>query len=279
MDDNSDTVSNAGTRAPKAVDAIGERDDSTYSVRAVVRVCRILDLLRESAEGATLRDIVEVSGLPKTSAFRYLRTLEHHRYVQRDPQSGVFRLGMSLMGMSDQPMESLAELCREHLIRLRDETGETVNLGVIDGTRVTYILVVESQHSVRLSVREGDRDYVHATGLGKAIAAGLPEDEVRRILQIEGMPKQTENTIADVDDFFYELRRVRRSGIAVDDGENSMDGRCIAVALKGLPIKAAISVSAPTSRFPPQAVDAAGRKLRETARRIESAYNGTGSNG
>lgn len=132
-----------------------ERD---YSVRAVERVCSILNLLQESIEGVSLIDVAQATDLPKSSAFRYLWTLEAHRYVERDLDTGMFRLGLGFVGMQSRHLEVLRQRTRPLLERLRDELGETLNLGVLDGDSAIYPDIVESRRGVRLAARRGARD-------------------------------------------------------------------------------------------------------------------------
>lgn len=242
------------------------RDERDYSVRAVERVCLILDLLQESVDGITLNEVAQTTGLPKSSAFRYLWTLEHHRYVERDETNNLFRLGLGFVGMQSRHLEILRERARPSLEALRDEYGETANLGLLDGDHIIYIEIVESRRGVRLAASRGDRDPMHSTALGKAIAAHLPEDRVRTLLDRAGMPGHTSATITSVDDFMTELAGVRRNGYAIDNGENEADGRCVAAPLLGTHLPAAISVSGPSSRFSMQ--DA--KKVAKTLIRVAS---------
>src|SRR6187399_406299 len=80
-----------------------------YSVRAVERVCLILNGLQESVDGITLNEVAQTTGLPKSSAFRYLWTLENHRYVERGADGNVFRLGLGFVGMQSRHLEILRE--------------------------------------------------------------------------------------------------------------------------------------------------------------------------
>ncbi|WP_435582725.1 IclR family transcriptional regulator [Amycolatopsis thermoflava] len=239
-----------------------ERD---YSVRAVERVCLILNLLQETVDGITLNEVAQTTGLPKSSAFRYLWTLENHRYVERDEAQGLFRLGLGFVGMQSRHLEILRERARPSLEALRDEFGETANLGLLDGDHIIYIEIVESRRGVRLAASRGDRDPLHSTALGKAIAAHLPEDRVRHLLERTGTPPRTANTITSADDFLDELTKVRRLGYAVDNGENEIDGRCVAAPLLGTHLPAAISVSGPASRFTMQDVKKVAKTLIEVA--------------
>jgi IclR family acetate operon transcriptional repressor len=239
-----------------------ERD---YSVRAVERVCLILNLLQESVDGITLNEVAQTTGLPKSSAFRYLWTLENHRYVERDEEGGLFRLGLGFVGMQSRHLEILRERARPSLEHLRDEFGETANLGLLDGDHIIYIDIVESRRGVRLAASRGDRDPIHCTALGKAIAAQLPEERVRDLLKETGLAKRTGNTITSIEDYFDELTKVRRLGYAVDDRENEDDGRCVAAPLLGTHLPVAISVSGPSSRFTLQDVKKVAKTLIEVA--------------
>lgn len=219
-----------------------------YSVRAVERVADILDTLQQAESGASLARLAEVTGLPKSSVFRYLATLEARGYVERDPATGDFVLGVALPSHR-RHFDLLIAHARPLLERLRDRFGETVNFAVLDDDKVRYLEIVESPKAMRLAARRGDRDYVHSTAVGRAIAAGLPERELRRILSSAGMPAMTPRTITSVDELLARLQDVRADGFAIDDEENEEGARCVAVALPGTRLPAGISISAPAVRL------------------------------
>jgi IclR family acetate operon transcriptional repressor len=255
--------------------ALAAESGRDYSVRAVRRVCAILNLLQESFDGESLATVALATGLPKSSAFRYLWTLESHRYVERDPASGLYRLGLGFIGMQSRSLELLRQRARPLLTQLRDDLGETINLGVLDGDTAVYLDIVESRRGVRLAVARGSRDALHATALGKVIAADLPRQQVSGILASSGMPALTSRTITEASAFFDELDRVRRAGYAVDDGESEVDGRCVAVAIRGAPVPAGLSVSSPAARLPLEHLDDVVGKLGAAAATISAALGGT----
>lgn len=222
---------------------------SSYTVRAAERVCGILDLLQASQDGVPLAAIANAMGLPKSSVFRYMVTLEAHRYVERNPETGTYQLGLAFLPFRARQFEILARRARPRLESLRDSFKETINLGMLDGRRVAYVDIVESPQPVRLAARRGDSDWIHSTALGKAIAADLPVERIRAMLTEEGMPKCTEYTITNIPDYFVELERVRELGYALDDRENVADGRCVAVPIRVPQLNLALSVSAPASRL------------------------------
>ena len=239
--------------------------ESAYSIRAVQRVCDLLDLLQQEPDGTSLIRAAEVTRLPKSSAFRYLATLEERRYVERDDETGAYRLGLALLPMQTRQLDVLTRRARPYLERLQLEFGETANLGLLDGTDIVYLAIVESPHAMRLAARPGDRDRLHSTALGKAIAATLPPDRVRGLLKIAGMPRRTENTITTQREFFAALEDVRKAGYALDDEENEPGARCIATTLPGGSLPLALSVSGPSARLKPRLVPAVASRLVDAA--------------
>ena len=243
-----------------------------YPIRAVERVCDILDILHEQGVGVPLAEVARIAKLPKSSAYRYLLALEARRYVHREADSGLFTLGLAFRPQQSREMELFIERAQSQLERLRDDLNETVNIGVLDGGQIVHVAVVECVQMMRLAARIGERSPMHATALGKVIAAQLPPDRVVAILTAEGMPAVTDRTLTTVEDFLTEIKRVKVAKYAVDDLEAQDDGRCVAVPLVGLPIAAGLSVSAPANRLPRTMLPDVVRALGECAKTLTDGY-------
>jgi IclR family transcriptional regulator, acetate operon repressor len=242
------------------------------SIRAVERVCDIFDLLQDADHGMTLTEIAERVSLPKSTAYRYLAALEKRSYIERDDETNIVRLGFAFRPKPSRRMDEFIELARSALEAMRDRTGETINIGVLDGGQFVHRLVVESGHIMRLAARPGERGMIHSTAIGKVIAAQLPAERVQSILEIEGMPRLTEHTITTAPAFMTELEKVRRQGYAVDDCENQEDGRCIAVPIKGVDVAMGLSLSAPVRRVRRSDVPGLAKSLQELAGRLAAQY-------
>jgi IclR family transcriptional regulator, acetate operon repressor len=231
-------------------------EPKTYAVRAVERTLDILDVLAKSRGAITLAAIAEEVGVPRSTAFRYVAVLEARRYITR-VDDARYRLGPAFLAFGRPIMDSLAATARPFLEGLRERYGETMNLGILAGSRVLYVVVLESSRAVRLSARPGDLDFIHSSALGKAIAAHLSEDEVRAILATEGLPRLTANTIVSTDTYLRELEGVRARRHATDQSESEEGASCIAVAIEttSTPSRAAISLSCPSARFDAELLD------------------------
>lgn len=246
-------------------------DDSVPSdgrIRAVDRVCDILDVLAANSvdRPVGLAEIADQCGLPKTSAFRYLATLEARQYVMRVGDAAEYQLGMAMLNFRSGHFDSLVNVAMPRLVALRDTFGETANLGALSGDQIAYLAIVESRSSVRLAARPDDRDWLHCTALGKVIIAQLSDSRIREMIGDE-YPARTYRTLTSWDSLSRDLDRVRSNGYAVDNEENELGGRCIAVPVPGV-LEAALSISAPVVRFGESEIGKVAAALRETAAEI-----------
>jgi IclR family acetate operon transcriptional repressor len=241
-----------------------------YSIRAVDRVCDLLDALRASKPGESLTSLAAIAEMPKSTTLRYLASLEARDYVSRDPESGLFRLGDVMHPERSRYFERLRARAMSHLLLARDGFGETVNLGVLDGAEVRYIAVVESQRSVRLSTPDGEKDFVHSTAIGKMALAQVDSLRQAAIAARLRYEKITDRTVASKTALLEEVQLSASRGYAIDDCENQPDGRCVAVSVTGLAVPAAVSVSAPANRMTLEQVPEAVTRLKRLAAVLES---------
>jgi IclR family transcriptional regulator, acetate operon repressor len=142
---------------------------------------------------------------------------------------------------------------------------------------VVYVAQVPSRHSMRMFTEVGRRVLPHSTGVGKALLADVPAEEVRALLARTDMPAATQKTITSPDGFLEALQRVRELGYAVDDNEQEMGVRCLAVAVPDSPTAAAISISGPAGRVTDEATEDIVPILKEVAAELSTALASTGS--
>jgi IclR family acetate operon transcriptional repressor len=137
-----------------------------------------------------------------------------------------------------------------YLERLHRVSGDTVNLAVWRGRAVVYLEVLPSPRPLRFVEAPGSRAPLHATALGKAIAAHLPRAEVAAVARASGLPRFTARTVTSLPRLFLELRRVRARGYAVDREEQAAGAVCIAAPVfdRG-GIAGALSIAAPAARM------------------------------
>ena len=135
---------------------------------------------------------------------------------------------------------------------------------------VVYVDQVASERQMRMFTEVGRRAHMHATGVGKAILAGLDSEQVRHIATTAGMPTPTEYSIGTIDGLEAELELIRERGYAIDEQEQELGVRCFAMAIPDSPAPLAISVSGPISRVDQSFADRAVPLLKEAAARISA---------
>lgn len=249
--------------------AVDRAANPRYNIRAVERTCDILDTLAAATRPVSPVDLATACGLPKASLFRYLTVLEARRYVDRAP-AGDYRLGIAFANFQVDQFEQLARVARPALIELRDRFGETANLGLLVGSKVTYLDIVESERSVRLAARKNDRDDLHCTALGKAIIAAMSDASITELIGVR-YGKRTVHTSTGWPALKADLARIRSRGFAIDDEENELGGRCVAVRIPG-ELPAAISVSAISTRLALNEVDEVADQLKIAAARVIASW-------
>ena len=183
-----------------------------------------------------------------------MTSLQYMGYIRQDEESLKYALSLKFLEIGSKILEqtNMASLIHPSLKKLSEQTGETVHLVRREGTEAVYIDKVESTvSSIRMVSRVGSRIPLYCSGVGKAIMATLPDEEVKKIWNESIIEKKTDKTITDFSQMQEVLEEVRQNGYALDDEENEKGVRCIAACLHGYQkeVKYAFSISGPTSRM------------------------------
>ena len=244
------------------------------TIGSVQRAIDILDLFDDQTSQLGITEIAAALDLHKSTAAGLVYTLEHNDYLEQDPATRKYRLGLKLVERASTALEQIdvRELALPHLRELRDWCDESVNLAIRDGGHIVYIERLPSTHPLGMRSKVGTRASVHSTALGKAILSCMPPAEVQQLIAQYGLPAITPQTITDPKQFLLEIDRTRERGFALDNEENEMGVRCVAAPIcdHAGRVVAAASVSAPIQRVPMSEVPRYGRKVSETARAISS---------
>jgi IclR family transcriptional regulator, acetate operon repressor len=250
--------------------------DRGSGVQSLNRAFALLEHMAAAGGDVTLSELAARSGLPLPTIHRIMRTLVGSGYVRQLP-SRRYALGPRLIGLGDAASRMLGEWARPHLTELVEQVGETANMAVLDGDAVVYVAQVPSRHAMRMFTEVGRRVPVHCTGVGKALLAQLPPARVQALLGRTGMAAQTPQTITDPDRLARELDRIRHQGFAVDDGEQELGVRCVAVAVPGGPSMTALSVSGPEARVTWASVERIAPLLRQAAQALAGQLDAHGA--
>jgi IclR family pca regulon transcriptional regulator len=217
-----------------------------HGIQSVARALGILELFDESRPSLTTKEIASLVRLNRATAYRFCRTLLDLGYLE-ETAAGHFRPGLKAVSLAQAALSSreLPDLALPYLRALHNETGETVNLALLDGADVVYVARLLSEDLLALRIFVGSRLPAYASSLGRSMLALLADDDVQRILGSRQLGRFTPQTITDRRLLLRELRKVRKQGYAVNDQELVSGIRGIAAAIvgaSGTPV-AAVNVS------------------------------------
>ena len=222
-------------------------------LQTIEKASEVLALFDREHPEWGVREVAEALGLAKSSAHDLLTSLEQVGLLGKN-DDGRYRLGWRLVTLSETLLAT-TELRREArpiMEELADQYRETLHLAVLDDTMVVYVDKLEGKQAVRVELTSlGTRLYAHCSALGKVLLAYQSEENVRRIIKVEGLPRFTANTITDANELEQTLVKVRRQGYATDQEEILPDLCCIGAPIYNHTgqVIAAISMSIPAYRF------------------------------
>ena len=242
-----------------------------YPIESVDNALKLLLLLRDRPAISVSEVSEELSVAPST-AHRLLAMLVHRGFVRQDPATKAYAAGpvlaeISFAALRDSDIRPRARPFIEELVR---EVGETVHLVMLNGTRVLFTDCVEGTRALRAGSRVGTRLPAQCTAGGKVLLAELPDDQIRELYRDEELEQLTPRSVATVTGLLTRLDETRRHGYALNDGESEEELRAVAVAIRDLAgrVRAAITLSAPGYRLPPDQVPGVVAAMRRTADRI-----------
>ncbi|MGJ6981512.1 IclR family transcriptional regulator [Aestuariimicrobium soli] len=243
-----------------------------YHTHALTRGLRVLEIVAASTTPTTLGEVHELSGMPKSTIVRLFATLTDSGYLVKVDDRPSYSLGSKVAGLVGRYTSTVnvADLARPVLLRLAAATNQTANLGTLDGVDVVHVAVEAPDRPLRYDTRVGDRAPVFRTGLGKAILATLPTEQVALHLPPEpwqaGHQGVRDLTRAELMD---DLERTRGRGHAFDDNEYAEGLRCLAVPLAtDGRVWAAVSVSGASGEFTEQSRPIFVRLLKQAAQEL-----------
>ena len=247
-------------------------------VQSLTRGLQILEALGRAEGGLTLTEVGLRVALPPSTTHRLLATLEKMRYVYQAGDLGLWYVGLQAFAVGSSFLGNRDFVAQSHtyMRRLMEQSGETANLAVLDGSEAVFIAQVQCREIMRLLVKLGSRAPLHASGVGKAIFAALPDEQIDAILKVRGLPRITESTIVAPETMWAALRVIRQRGWSFDDEEHLLGTRCVAASIydeHAEPL-GAISLAGPATRLPDARIKQLGQLVAHIAEELTRKVGG-----
>lgn len=244
------------------------------SLTSVEKALKILQTFNIDSSELSLTEIANKIGSHKSSVFRILCTLVNEKFVEKNPNTHKYRLGLKFIEIAHRALRSfnLVEEASSFIEKLSNEINEIVHLSILDGTEVVYLDKKGEAQGKGLTVSTyiGGRDPAHSCAMGKVLLSGLYSEELDRLYQNIPLIRRTPNTITDISVLKKELERVRKRGFAIDNEESFPGIKCVAAPIRDYKGKviAAISATVPKQRMGKERMQEITKRVIDTARLI-----------
>ncbi|MFC2077981.1 IclR family transcriptional regulator [Candidatus Bipolaricaulota bacterium] len=238
-------------------------------MKTLDRGFELLEYIVEAGQPVPASDLMKLTGLDRSTIYRYLGVLLERRYVQTDPERRGYTSGCRVLELSGSILAGLnvRDVARPLLLKLSNTLSLTAHLAIRDAGHILYIDKVETQRSLPIISRIGSQAPLYCTSLGKALLAYEEPGVVEELLSTQNLLKRTENTITNLTSLQAELETVRATGFAVDNEENELGVYCMACPIFDVTetVCAAISVTGLKRQFdqPEQIAEVLSEASRE----------------
>lgn len=207
-------------------------EDTEYGIQSVKRAFDIIEIIGEQGE-VGFSDLDEASDISRSTIHHYLKTLVQLGYVNNDGGNYSLSLKLFTRGQEAVAQHKLYRLRRNELDQVVSELNHEVQatIMVVENGMGTHIMTRKGNKAISTDYTVGSRVYLHATAAGKAYLSCLPDEEIKEILDMRGLPQLTKRTIVDRSEFLEEVEKVRSQGYATNDEETRRGMRAVAAPI------------------------------------------------
>ncbi|WP_025640388.1 IclR family transcriptional regulator [Schnuerera ultunensis] len=223
------------------------------TIASVIKAIEVIEYIAYSEKEVGVTEISNGLNYGVSATYHLLNTLKECNIIVQNDRTKKYSLGLKLwqIGMLAYGQNHISVTLKPYLKKLKDLTGETANLTIMDDNQIVYIAQEESNKLVKMFTTTGATAPLHCTAGGKVLLAYKPEDIRNSILDKIELTKYTENTIVNKEELIKELEETRKNGYAFDNEERELGVSCIGGPVFDLnnDAIACITISGPTARF------------------------------
>jgi DNA-binding IclR family transcriptional regulator len=266
------------SNAPTIDDEAEER--ARGGVQSLGRAFAILEEIARHREGIGLADLSKRVGLHNSTTFHLAKTMVSLGYIRQERDTKRYRVGRPLFALAASALDEIemVNLATPILEDLSRESGESGHFAVRMGDAVVVIARTSGTGAFQLTDRVGVVRPAHCTALGKIVLASLRPDQLKRFLERVELKPSTKKSITDPTMLLREIAEVRRSAVAIDDGEYNAEVRCVAVPVFNFTgdVIGALGISGPVWRMTDEVLQTRARQVQAAANRLSAEFGAKG---
>lgn len=254
-------------------------ESNGIKLNTIGKAVAIFETIRSAKHALSIKELAEALDLNKSSLHHHIKTLTKFGYLQQDPDSRKYDIGLNLVRVGQAYLQRLDVRERGHLFleQLSKKLNETVHMLVLDHNEAVYVDKVDVNHqpgALQCSSFIGLRTDVYSTASGKVLLSNLERGSLNDILKNIHLHSITPHTLTDITELEKELILTKERGYGLDLQEHALGLQCIAVPVLNLHSQcvAAISVSTPIATISRKMLESEMlEKLEETGMKISAA--------
>ena len=258
------------------VRAIKQDSRPRGGVQSLARAFSIMEEIARNRDGIGLAELSKRVGLHNSTTFHLVKTMVSLGYVRQMKDSKRYRIGRPLFALAASALDEveMVSLATPILEELSRETGESAHFSVRLGDAVVVLARTGGKGAFQLTDRAGAIRPAHCTALGKVMLAALASEQLEQFLARADLRAHTPKSITSAEVLRREIAEVRRSGVAVDDGEFDPEVRCAALPVRDFSgqVVGAIGISGPVWRLSIEALQKCARRIRTAADRLSVEF-------
>ena len=221
-----------------------------YEIHNLVKGCEVLSVLADRPEGISAIGLEKLVGVPKTTAFRILKTLCSQEMAEKRGTLFFAGPGLIQIGLNSLRSLEIRSLSIPFLSELATKTHFTAHLAIPSGWQSLILEVHDSPNPVRVASRSGPTVPLYCSSTGKIFLAYRFEQELEEYFSVTSLQKHTDDTIVTLPEMLKEVKQIKSDGFAVDNHEFHTDVWCTAAPIRDSlgQVVAAIGVTSPASQ-------------------------------
>ncbi len=242
-----------------------------YSAPVIKKTFEVLKLIVGSNRSLGVTEIAKTLSLSKSTVFGILKALQDTGFIAKSKTTKKYAIGQELFKLSKVVLQGdvLTMIARPFLEKLVELVDETVFLCAREENVVKVLDTIETSKKLKISSPIGTKFPITAAAFCKAFLASMDDNVIRDFLKEQGLPKYTENSIVDIDEYLEEIAKARQTGYSLDLEEYHMGVRGIAALIyaKGYPITS-VCILGFTGSMTEDKLNDMAKHLMNTAREI-----------
>ncbi len=251
----------------------GTRTGVDNEVQSLARALQILRAFRTGKSEQSLGELAQAVTLNKSTTHRLLATLERYQFIERNPETAAYRLGIALfeLGMVVQHKLDLRERARPSMLALAELTEETVSLCVVDNNEALCIERVSGSSPIQvLALDVGGRLPLNAGAAPRVLLAHMDDGAFHRLMTGWDFPRYTAHTLTEPDILTADRSAVRSNGYCVSQGDVLPDVIAIGAPIYDATgnVVASVSIVGIAARFTPERQQDYVVQVRAAAQRV-----------